>query len=85
MSCGYCGERLISKTSEGLTCCGCGRPLEQTRPQKPHTLSGKSLMVFSLWVMAALPFVGAIAATDQLRSGVLAPETAESQEHHSAE
>ncbi|MFM2173665.1 MAG: hypothetical protein RLZZ54_1592 [Cyanobacteriota bacterium] len=42
-------------------------------------------MVFSLWVMAALPFVGAIAATDQLRSGVLAPEMAESQEHHSAE
>jgi hypothetical protein len=85
VSCGYCGERLISKTSEGLTCCGCGRPLEQTRPQKSQTLSAKTLMVFSLWVMVALPFVGAIAATDQLRSGLLAPEVSKSQESQSPE
>ncbi|MEY4359784.1 MAG: hypothetical protein RLZZ631_1270 [Cyanobacteriota bacterium] len=37
-------------------------------------------MVFSLWVMAALPFVAAIAATDEMRSGVLAPEVVEPQE-----
>ncbi len=85
MSCGYCGERLISKTSEGLTCCGCGRPLEQTRPQAKQSFSAKTLMVFSLWVMAALPFVGAIAATDELRSSVLAPEIAEPQERRSPE
>jgi hypothetical protein len=42
-------------------------------------------MVFSLWVMAALPFVGAIAATDELRSGVLAPEVSDPQERHSPE
>jgi hypothetical protein len=42
-------------------------------------------MVFSLWVMAALPFVGAIAATDELRSSVLAPEVAEPQERPSSE
>jgi len=85
VSCGYCGERLISKTSEGLTCCGCGRPLEQTRPQAKQSLSATTLMVFSLWVMAALPFVGAIAATDELRSSVLAPEVAEPQERRSPE
>jgi hypothetical protein len=86
VSCGYCGERLISKTSAGLTCCGCGRPLEQTRPQEARTtLSAKTLMVFSLWVMAALPFVGAIAATDELRSSVLAPEVVEPQERQSLE
>jgi hypothetical protein len=39
----------------------------------------KTLMVFGLWLMAALPFVGAIAARDQLRSGVLAPESDEPQ------
>ena len=80
MACGYCGERLISKTSEGLSCCGCGRPLEQTRPQDKRAFSAKTLMVFSLWVMAALPFVGAITVTDDLRSGALAPEMVESQE-----
>ena len=79
MACGYCGERLISKTSEGLSCCGCGRPLEQTRPQGKRAFSVKTLMVFGLWLMAALPFVGAIAATDQLRSGALAPEMDEPQ------
>ena len=80
MACGYCGERLISKTSEGLSCCGCGRPLEQTRQQAQRPFSVKNLMVFGLWVMAALPFVGAIAVTDDLRSGALAPEMAEPQE-----
>ncbi|MBM5808158.1 MAG: hypothetical protein FJ056_10840 [Cyanobacteria bacterium M_surface_10_m2_179] len=85
MSCGYCGERLISKTSEGLTCCGCGMPLDQTRPQARQSFSATTLMVFSLWVMAALPFVGAIAATDELRFSVLAPEVAEPQERRSPE
>ena len=80
MACGYCGERLISKTSEGLSCCGCGRPLEQTRPEGKRVFSAKTLMVFGLWLMAALPFVGAIAATDDLRSGALAPEMVEPQE-----
>jgi hypothetical protein len=42
-------------------------------------------MVFSLWALAALPFVGAIAATDELRSSVLAPEVSEPQERHSPE
>ena len=85
MSCGYCGERLISKTSTGLSCCGCGRPLEETRPEESRSLSAKTLMVFSLWALAALPFVGAIAATDELRSSVLAPEVSEPQERHSPE
>lgn len=80
MACGYCGERLISKTQEGLTCCGCGRPIEQAWPQQKRSVSAKTLMVFSLWVMAALPFVAAIAATDEMRSGVLAPEVVEPQE-----
>ncbi len=81
VACGYCGERLISKTPEGLICCGCGRPIEQTRPEQGRTVSAKGLMVFSLWVMAALPFVGAIAATDQLRTGQLtAPQVAATQD-----
>jgi hypothetical protein len=54
--------------------------LEQTRPQGKRAFSAKTLMVFSLWVMAALPFVGAIATTDDLRSGGLAPEMVEPQE-----
>jgi hypothetical protein len=37
-------------------------------------------MVFSLWAMAALPFVGAIAATDELRSRVFSPEISEHQQ-----
>ena len=81
MACGYCGERLISKTPEGLRCCGCGRPLEQTRPDQGRAVTAKSLMVCGLWLLAALPFIGAIAATDQLRSGPLvAPEVAETAE-----
>ncbi|MEY3544203.1 MAG: hypothetical protein RLZZ247_360 [Cyanobacteriota bacterium] len=79
MACGYCGERLISKTSEGLSCCGCGRPLEQTRPQIKRPFSVKTLMVFGLWLMAALPFVGAIAVTDEMRSGALTSEMVEPQ------
>jgi hypothetical protein len=54
--------------------------LEQTRQQAQRPLSVKNLMVFGLWVMAALPFVGAIAVTDDLRSGALVPEMAEPQE-----
>ena len=79
MACGYCGERLISKTSEGLSCCGCGRPLVQTRPQAKRAFSATTLMVFGLWVMAALPFVGAIAVTDEMRSGPLTSEMVKSQ------
>ncbi len=85
MACGYCGERLISKTSEGLSCCGCGRPLAQTRPEGKRALSAKTLMLFGLWVMAALPFVGAIAVTDEMRSAVLAPEGSKPQETQSPE
>ncbi len=80
MACGYCGERLISKTSEGLSCCGCGRPLSQTRPQAKRAFSAKTLMLFGLWVMAALPFVGAIALTDEMRSGALTSEMVEPQQ-----
>ena len=80
MACGYCGERLISKTSEGLSCCGCGRSLEQSRPQDKRPLPVKSLIVFSLWVMVALPFIGAIAVTDDLRSGSPSPEVVEAQD-----
>jgi hypothetical protein len=54
--------------------------LEQTRPEGKRVFSAKTLMVFGLWLMAALPFVGAIAATDDLRSGALAPEMVETQE-----
>jgi len=79
VACGYCGERLISKTTEGLSCCRCGRPLPQTRPEGKRTLSAKPLMLFGLWVMAALPFVGAIALTDELRSGALTSEMVKSQ------
>ncbi len=79
MACGYCGERLISKTSEGLSCCGCGRLLVQTWPEGNRPLSAKTLMLFGLWVMAALPFVGAIALTDEMRSGALTYEMVKSQ------
>jgi hypothetical protein len=54
--------------------------LEQTWPEGKRVFSAKTLMVFGLWLMAALPFVGAIAATDELRSGALAPEMVEPQE-----
>jgi len=71
---------LINKTTEGLSCCGCGRPLAQTRPQSKRTFSAKTLMLFGLWVMAALPFVGAIAVTDEMRSGALTSEMVEPQQ-----
>jgi hypothetical protein len=40
----------------------------------------KTLIVFCFWLMVALPFVGAIAVTDDLRSGPLDPEVVESRE-----
>jgi hypothetical protein len=70
---------LISKTSEGLSCCGCGRLVEQTRPEGKRVFSAKTLMVLGLWLMAALPFVGAIAVTDEMRSGALTSEMVEPQ------
>jgi hypothetical protein len=53
--------------------------LVQTRPQAKRAFSATTLMVFGLWVMAALPFVGAIAVTDEMRSGALTSEMVKSQ------
>jgi hypothetical protein len=53
--------------------------LEQTRPQGKRAFSVKTLMVFGLWLMAALPVVGAIAVTDEMRSGALTSEMVEPQ------
>ena len=72
MSCLYCGDRLLTKTSAGLCCCGCGRPVEQAHPQQKAALSLKSLVAFSLAVLAVGPFLVAISATDQLRAGSMA-------------
>jgi hypothetical protein len=53
--------------------------LVQTWPEGNRPLSAKTLMLFGLWVMAALPFVGAIALTDEMRSGALTYEMVKSQ------
>ena len=68
VACPGCGERLISKTSAGLSCCGCGRPLPARRFGARSSLSPKTLVVFSALALVLLPFVGAIAVTDALRS-----------------
>ena len=83
MSCLYCGSRLISKTPSGLSCCGCGRPLPETRPAHALRWSARKAVVFTLVTVVMLPLVGAIAANDQLRSGRSAPEAV--QEGHGAE
>lgn len=68
MACGYCGGRLITKGSDGLICCGCARPLHSMAQQSVQRLSGKTLLLFSVLVMLALPFVGAITILDELRA-----------------
>jgi hypothetical protein len=68
MACGYCGGRLIAKSSDGLICCGCARPLHSMAQQSVHRLSSKTLLLFSVLVMLALPFVGAITILDELRA-----------------
>ena len=83
MSCLYCGSRLISKTSSGLACCGCGRPLTETRPAVALSWSARKAVLFTLVTVVMLPLVGAIASNDQLRSGRAAPEAV--QEGHGAE
>ena len=69
MACGFCGSRLISKGERGLECCGCGRPLLQSRVQSRPALSLRQRLVAGLVCMGSLPLVGAVVATDQLRAG----------------
>ena len=69
MACGFCGSRLISKGERGLECCGCGRPLLQSRVESRPPLSLKQQLLALVVCVGALPLVGAIAATDQLRAG----------------
>ncbi len=77
MACGYCGSRLISKGSRGLECCGCGRPLDTSRlePRQRPSLSHQLLAL--VLCLGALPLVGGIAATDQLRAAGGAAPAAE--------
>ena len=73
MACGYCGYRLISKGERGLECCGCGRPLLQTRLETSPQLPLRRRLLAVLLCVVALPLVGAIAANDRLRSGPSEP------------
>jgi hypothetical protein len=73
MACGYCGSRLISKGSQGLECCGCGRPLAQTRLVPLQGLSLGQQFLAMVVCLGALPLVGAIAATGELRAGGTTP------------
>ena len=85
MACVYCGSRLITKTSQGLVCCGCGRSVAATGPSGAAGLSWRKRMLALLLVLMALPLVGAVAATDQLRSGSLAVDREPAQSQDSAE
>ena len=78
MACGYCGSRLISKGSRDLECCGCGRPLAHSRLEPSKRLSWRQQLLALVICLCALPLVGAIAATDQLRtaSGIPTEEPA---------
>lgn len=67
MACGFCGSRLISKAARGLECCGCGRPLLQSRVEASPRLSLRQRLLAGLVCAGSLPLVGAIVATDQLR------------------
>ena len=73
MACGYCGSRLISKGSQGLECCGCGRPLAQTCLEPLQGLSLGQQFLALVVCLGALPLVGAIAATGELRAGGSTP------------
>jgi len=72
MACGFCGSRLISKGERGLECCGCGRPLLLSRGESGPALSWRQRLLALVVCVGALPLVGAIAATDQLRGGAVA-------------
>ena len=74
MSCLFCGSHLLSKTPGGLACCGCGRPLPDTRPAQGLRWSVRKALLFALVTVVMLPLVGAIAANDRLRSGPSASE-----------
>lgn len=78
MACGYCGSRLISKGSQGLECCGCGLPVVNSRLVPSQRLSWRQQLLALLICLCSLPLVGAIAATDQLRtaSGIPTEEPA---------
>jgi len=78
MACGYCGSRLISKGSRGLECCGCGRPLATSRLEPLQRPSLRHQLLALVLCLVSLPLVGAIAATDQLRtaSGIPTEEPA---------
>ena len=69
MACGFCGSRLISKGERGLECCGCGRPLLQSRVESRPPLSLRQRLFALVVCVGSLPLVGAIAATEQLRGG----------------
>ena len=75
MSCLFCGSHLLSKTPDGLACCGCGRPLPQTRLARGVRWSARKTVLLTLIAVVLLPLVGAIAANDRLRSGPSEPAT----------
>jgi len=77
MSCLYCGSRLISKTPAGLECCGCGRPLLQTRPHRSLALTPGRPWLVLLACCMALPLAGALTTADRLRSGLASPAAQE--------
>jgi hypothetical protein len=81
MACGFCGSRLISKGSQGLECCGCGRPLAHSRLEPRQRLSLGQQFLALVVCLGALPLVGAIAATDQLRAGAGATSEKSTQAH----
>jgi hypothetical protein len=74
MSCLYCGSRLISKTEAGLACCGCGRPLDQTRPPAALRWSIRKTLVLLFVGVLLVPLVGPMAASDRARPAVAAAE-----------
>jgi len=80
MACGHCGERLIHKSADGIRCCGCGHLLEGKHAEEGSRRPWPASLLVGLLVMILLPFVGAITVTDQLRSGPLSVDVADSQE-----
>lgn len=80
MACGHCGERLIHKSTDGIRCCGCGRPLEVKRAEEGSRCPWPASLLIGLMVIILLPFVGAITVTDRLRSSPLNVDVADFQE-----
>lgn len=68
MACGSCGSRLITKTRNGLECCGCGRPFDSHRQGSGGSLSLQQQLLAMGFGLALLPLVGAMALTGELRA-----------------